>query len=70
MPLYLGKYMLKSTEMEFTSLLGEKAAQKFKRGFTVLNVWFPDISFARRIASSKNFGRSGSVSISSLTRVE
>ncbi len=57
-----------SLEMGIASLLGEKAAQKFNSGFTVLNVWFPDISSARRIESSRNFERSDSVSILKSTK--
>jgi len=59
----VNKDCLSSLEMGITSLLGEKAAQKFNSGFTVLNVWFPDISFARRIESFRNFERSDSVSV-------
>lgn len=50
-------------EPKRTSLLGEKAAQKFNNGCTVLNVWLLDTSSARRLASWMNLSRSSATSI-------
>ena len=47
-----------------TSLLGEKAAQKFNNGCTVLKVWLFDTSSAKRLASSMNLSRSSATSAS------
>ena len=46
-----------------TSLLGVKAAQKLRIGFTVWNVWLPEISCAKRVASWKNLSCSSEVSV-------
>ena len=48
--------------MQLTSLLAEKAAQKLRSGLTVLKVWLPEISIARRIASAVNLSYSPAVS--------
>lgn len=45
-----------------TSLEGVNAAQKLSSGFTVLNVWLPEMSSARRFASSRNLSFSAEVS--------
>lgn len=50
-------------KMILTSLLGEKAAQKFNKGFTVLKVWFPEMSWARRVASWINLSYSSWTSV-------
>ena len=46
-----------------TSSLGENAAQKFSKGFTVAKVWFSDKSNANFLASSINLSRSSLVSL-------
>lgn len=54
---------IKDTGDIFTSLLGTNAAQKLRRGLTVLKVWFPEMSNAKRLASEINLSLSLAVSV-------